>query len=154
MSRERRVNYQCNYCGKSGIGYVEEEYRNNQWEVVSETIPNGWSRYRYKMLICPQCDDNPKVRAAIRNKIKSKDSSRTGCFLALASFSILIPGVSFFADKSIILGLFCLAIVIGNIFIFKALGTKKSGYVISVILLIIELFLSFALLIISIDAGK
>lgn len=151
MSRERKVNYQCHYCGKNGIGYVTEEYRNDQWEVVSEAIPNGWSRYRYNMLICPQCDDNPKVRAAIRNKIKSKDSSRIGCLLALASFSILIPGISAFTKGSFFLGIFCFAIVFGNTFIFKKIGTKKSGYVISVILLIIEVFLALLLLLGFID---
>jgi len=145
MSRERKVNYHCSYCGKSGIGYVIEEYRNDQWEIDSEVMPNGWSYYGYNMYLCSKCDDNPRARAKVGKKVKTKNSTRTGCLVALVSFIIMFLGFSFFRDSEYLFGILCIAMVIGNVFAFKTVGTKNSGCAILVILTIIEISLSFYL---------
>lgn len=146
MSRERKVNFQCNYCGKCGVGYRIESYRNNQWETDSEVIPDGWSDYGYGIYLCSKCDDNPKAVAKVTKKVKTKNSVRAGCLFTLASFIILCLSMGFFYDSEYMLGIVCIAMVISNIFVFKAVGAKNSGCAITVMLTIIEMGLSYYLL--------
>ena len=154
MSRERKVNYQCKYCGKCGVGYRIESYQNNHWETDSEVIPDGWSDYGYDIYLCSRCDDNPKARAMVTKKVKTKNSTRTGCLFVLVSFIILCLSMGFFFDGEYLLGIFCIAMVIGNIFVFKAVGSKNSGCAISVILTIIEMVLSYYIITYSDNHAK
>ena len=71
MSRERKVNIHCSRCGRSGIKYITEEYKNGYWSEVSSALSSGWERYVGGFILCPECDRNPKAQAELGRRIKA-----------------------------------------------------------------------------------
>lgn len=89
MSRERKENIHCTYCGRNGLKYLTEEFHNGSWDYVSSAVSDGWGCYKCGLYLCPKCVDDPRAHRKIHIKIKSiRKRQFLGFLIMLIALSI------------------------------------------------------------------